>query len=451
MAIHIHHHPYTGLLSQLSAHLPQSGPLLRRIQHEANSATPSPTARVLASFPAGENEDLAIEHAEPWIAAYVDVHRGPDTQVWVFSSLETRSPAPSTSTPTGHTIQNGKGNANITEHQKQITKAHLLTLFTFIRTDLVPGYLDMLSSQPIAAHKESEEGVKKIPPHPLASVLLGSVHESTVRLIVELAAEEKTLRVHRGQNIFYAKYCFPSSSFEHSVHGSDKLRAKESAYTFADCKGVYGVQEHHVRLVKARTNIPRSKEALMAMGGVALYHRPQEASPTASISASANGNCDGNGEGEGEMPIAWAFLGFDGSMCSLHVEPEHRGRGLAVLVGREVMKRGVGEFGSSYDFAQIKSISNGNGNGNDAATLCSNGGNGVSEDIGKSEAEHTSASSFNGSTGAAPAPAPAADQDRQEWFFADVAVENTPSRRVMEKMGGEAKWNVAWVVVEVDI
>jgi hypothetical protein len=38
------------------------------------------------------------------------------------------------------------------------------------------------------------------------------------------------------------------------------------------------------------------------------------------------------------MPIGWAFLGFDGSLCSSHAEPEHRARGLAGVVGREVME-----------------------------------------------------------------------------------------------------------------
>ncbi|KAL4909962.1 hypothetical protein BDW74DRAFT_46175 [Aspergillus multicolor] len=417
MAIHIHQYPYTGILAQLSSHLPQSGPLLRRIQHQANAATPSPTARVLASFPENENPDSFS--SEPWIAAYVDVNRGPDTQVWVFSSLETRSSA-----------QNS--NATITESEKQTTKRLLLTLFTFIRTDLVPGYLDWVSSQPVPQHKkEAEEGVKKIPPHPLASVLVGSVHEFTVSLIVELAAEEKTLRIHRGQNFFYAKYCFPSSSFENSdIHGSGKI--EESGYTFTDSNGLYGIQEHHIPLVKSRTNIPRSKEALMAMGGVALYHRPR--TPVSTSESGAHGEEEG-----GKMPIAWAFLGFDGSMSSLHVEAEHRGRGLAVLVGREVMRRGVKVFGNSYGHLRSKP----NGNRNGAIDL--DGQDDGGEDAGQSEAEHTSASTPNGSTGAA------ADQEKQEWFFADVAVGNTASRRVMEKMGGEARWNVAWMVVEMDI
>ena len=89
-----------------------------------------------------------------------------------------------------------------------------------------------------------------------------------------------------------------------------------------------------------------------------------------------------------EMPIAWAFLGFDGSLSTLYVELEHRGQGLAVLVGREVMRVGLGSGGMF--------------------------GSGFSE---------------------------------EEWAYADVAMENVASRRVMEKMGGKIGWPVSWAVV----
>lgn len=42
-------------------------------------------------------------------------------------------------------------------------------------------------------------------------------------------------------------------------------------------------------------------------------------------------------DGEGEL-VAWAFLGTDGSLTSLHVEPQHRGRGLAKAVTRKLMR-----------------------------------------------------------------------------------------------------------------
>ncbi|KAL4820296.1 hypothetical protein BDW67DRAFT_153871 [Aspergillus spinulosporus] len=418
MPTYIHEPPYT-LLTYLSSHLPRSGPLFRRIQHQINSPSPSPTARVLASF--SEEDQLSdSDPAQPWIIAYADIHRGPDTQVWVFSSLESKPK---------HTI---------TESEKQIAKSQLLSLFTFIRTDLVPPYLDWVSStQPVHNTEVEETGVKKIPPHPLSSVLLGSVHELVVGLIVELAGEEKRLRIHRGQNFFYAKYCFPSSSFEHEDVYTKQL--EESGYTFTDSAGRYGITERHIPLVKSRTNIPRSTQALLAMGGVALYHSPSPSHPQ------GQGPVKEGVQDAEEMPIAWAFLGFDGSLSSLHVEPAHRGKGLAVAVGREVMKRGLRVFGPSYSFLDSRSRPYSNDKGNSNTDSNSKGDRVVSE------ARHTSA--MNGSTGAGPELSVGLRQEseKEEWFFADVAVENTASRRVMEKMGGEALWDVAWVVVEVEV
>lgn len=419
MPTYIHEPPYTLLLTYLSSHLPRSGPLFRRIQHHINSLSPSPTARVLASFSEKENPIPDSDAEQPWIIAYTDIHRGPDTQVWVFSSLES------------------KPKHAITEPEKRIAKSQLLSLFTFIRTHLVPPYLDWVSStQPVHKTEVEETGVKKIPPHPLPSVLLGSVHELVIGLVVELAGEEKRLRIHRGQNVFYAKYCFPSSSFEHEDVYTKQL--EELGYTFTDSTGRYGITERHIPLVKSRTNIPRSTEALLAMGGVALFHSPP------SPSHLHGGPVKERVQDAEEMPIAWAFLGFDGSLSSLHVEPEHRGRGLAVAVGREVMKRGVSVFGPSYTFLDSHSRPHSNSNGNSSADSNSKG------DRVASEARHTSA--LNGSTGAAPELSVRLSQEiEEEWFFADVAVGNTASRRVMEKMGGKALWDVAWIVVEVEV
>ncbi|KAL4749193.1 hypothetical protein BDW72DRAFT_140673 [Aspergillus terricola var. indicus] len=426
MSTYIHEPPYTLLLTYLSSHLPRSGPLFRRIQHQINSpSSPSPTARVLASFSEEENPSSDSDSAQPWIIAYTDIHRGPDTQVWVFSSLES------------------KQKHEITESEKRIAKSQLLSLFTFIRTHLVPPYLDWVSStQPVHKKEVEETGVKKIPPHPLPSVLLGSVHKLVVGLIVELAGEKKRLRIHRGQNFFYAKYCFPSSSFEHGEVYVKKL--EEMGYTFTDSAGTYGITERHIPLVKSRTNIPRSTEALLAMGGVALYHSPSPPSHP-----QGQGPVKEGLQGAEEMPLAWAFLGFDGSLSSLHVEPEHRGRGLAVAVGKEVMRRGVSVFGPSYSYSFLDSPSRLHGNGKGKGNL--NSDSTSKGDRVVSEARHTSA--LIGSTGAGPELPLRLGQgsEKEEWLFADVAVGNTASRRVMEKMGGEALWDVAWMVVEVEV
>lgn len=105
---------------------------------------------------------------------------------------------------------------------------------------------------------------------------------------------------------------------------------------------------------------------------------------------------DQDQDGSPENPVCWAFLGQDGSLTTLHVEPEHRGKRLAVQVGREAMRSGMSSESRLFE---------------------------LDGDL----------------------------PQEQGWVFADVLADNVASRRVMEKMGGEAKWTVAWAVVEVCI
>ncbi|KAL2813300.1 hypothetical protein BJX63DRAFT_230484 [Aspergillus granulosus] len=410
--MYTHSYPFTTLLSRLKAHLPRSGPLYRRIQYQVSH--PSSTGHVLASFPeskpksglgpgAGAGDEQGEEtETEPWLAAYADIHRGPDTQIWLFSSIESssvdsglvpHSPLGEGATPPASGSSNGNSNPQgIISRPLEITKTQLLSLFTYIQNNLVPPYISslpteckLLATAPVTV----DEGVPKIPAHTPTSYLLGTVHTVLESLIVELRDEGK-LTIHRGAGVHYVKYCFSSEAFADDSLDAVKAHSggqeKESGYRFHDSSGTRGIQGHHIDLVKSRTNIPRSREALLAMGGVALYH---------DRSSQCGSPPPPEKEG-GEMPIAWAFLGFDGSLCSLHVESEHRGQGLAGVVGKEVMKRGVEVFEPA-----------------------------------------------NG-------PARSSDtQEKSEWYFADVAVENTASRRVMEKMGGVVGWRVVWMVVEV--
>lgn len=81
-----HARPTPQLLSLLSAHLPRSLPLLRRLQFAAgNPAGTTEHSRVLFAGSSPDDHDAAV-----FAAAYVDVSRGPETEAWLYSSLESR-------------------------------------------------------------------------------------------------------------------------------------------------------------------------------------------------------------------------------------------------------------------------------------------------------------------------------------------------------------------------
>jgi GNAT superfamily N-acetyltransferase len=95
-------------------------------------------------------------------------------------------------------------------------------------------------------------------------------------------------------------------------------------------------------------------------------------------------------DGKETAPIAWSFLGPDASLSSLHVEPEWRGKGLAKKLAAKLFREGsVGVFGAVGD-----------------------------EDI---------------------------------WAHADVALDNDQSRGVCKSLGGEEKWEVFWIRVDLGL
>lgn len=78
-----------GLVDLLSAHLPYSLPLLRRLQFTKCKGGLTPTSRVLFSSENGKAPQYAAAyHPRHFTAAYVDPAAGPETQMWIYSTLE---------------------------------------------------------------------------------------------------------------------------------------------------------------------------------------------------------------------------------------------------------------------------------------------------------------------------------------------------------------------------
>lgn len=77
-----------SLLQLLTDHLPHSLPLLRRLQSTHIEGGITPTARIIIVSDVDGNEKDVISHATSFSATYVDVGGGPDTQMWIYSTLE---------------------------------------------------------------------------------------------------------------------------------------------------------------------------------------------------------------------------------------------------------------------------------------------------------------------------------------------------------------------------
>lgn len=381
---HIYEHDAASILPHLASNLPYSITCLRRIQH--GHAYPSPTAKILATFPPDSTPE------GPWLAARVDLFLGRQTQIVLYSSLESR-----TSIAPIVPVTQSDGSApettvsTLAADPADLDKARdqLLALMRYIKAHLLPEYLSSLpaESNQGAAEIPTNNGVPLIPPPSPKAFLFGSLHTGLFVLLMrggvfaDRGADADPLpglRIHRFDNPPYYKYFFPRGVF-----GTAGDAALPSGYRYHDRLGRTGVLPGHLDLVQSRTNIPRPREQLLKIPGVALYH---------------DGN--GSGEGEDEMPIAWGFLGVDGAVATLHVEPEHRGKGLALGLSTQVMRRGMASDGT---FGAERS--------------------GIRDEVDRAKVG--------------------------DWVHTEVAQYNQASRRVMEKIGGKVLTTVMWTVIEL--
>lgn len=406
--IYIHPTPEQTIIPLLRAHFPYSVSLLRRIQHAL--AYPSSTARVLATFPPNAT-GAVTDPRSLWLAAYVDLFRGRETQIILYSSLQRDAPIDSNPVLAGNEKQHSEteiatGNANakgdavstlsITDPAVlDLVRGQFLGLLVYIKDNLLPEYLATQchpggpSTDANGANTTKKDHT--IPPPPAQAFLIGCLHTGLQCLLTASATYTDPnpwagVKIHRFDNPSYVKYLFPPAILETST--VEKGYMLPPGYRFEDKYGRRGLQSYQFDLVQSRTHIPRSSKSLGCMPSLGIYF-----SGTATATATQQ---EDDQDQDKEWPIAWAFIGFDGALATLHVEPEHRGKGLAVHLSKEVMKRGLSAEGPFR------------------TPVSSSGGR---EDGG--------------------------------WGHVEVAMDNVASRRVMEKVGGETGWTVTWTVVEL--
>lgn len=372
--------PHESLIPALEKRLPSSLPVLRRIQYDC--AHPREHAYYVASANLSvkdvtNSDDTA---SEPWLVAYINLFAGRETQNWIYSSLEYE-----VLPKADEVVDEDKFSdfSTIDPGRLEIARQQFWGLLKYINRELMPEYMSYLAevkaelNQKKTTEEKTEEEakdgeipkVKKLPYYEAPAMLFGSVHTGLFRLLTTNDSYlnptfRPGLKVHRYDALPYVKYVFDPKIFQTSDGQSNSL--PPGFYYGKD-----GLLPEHVELVRSRTHIPREPKTLLSMPSVVIY---DESAPTPA------------------QPIAWGFFSFEGSLATLHVEPEYRGKGLATILAKEVMRRGMkaGPYGSESDGAN------------------------------------------------------------RMYAFANVAKDNFASRKVMEKVGGKGwRWTVTWTVLEV--
>ncbi|KXX75109.1 hypothetical protein MMYC01_207637 [Madurella mycetomatis] len=278
--------PPAPLLALLHAHLPYSLPVLRRLQFARN-------------FPGGATPHTHDQDKQQFAAAYVDLSRAPETQCWLYSTLEDGSPAGGSGDGGGNCLdhQGGRSEHGGEEERKEEGEEEEEEA----AIDLVLAVLRRVRA--IALAIAGADG---------KAVLVGSLHEG-----VRQGLLARGVVMHKTPNVpddwdweFCGKWLFQVEELPLLAHGEPPLPGMRWDR----------VRREDVGLVLSRTSIARQEATLLMLPSIAVRL------------------ADGT-------PVAWGFMGPDGSLITLHVEEPYRRLGLAKSVACRLMRDHLKDYG----------------------------------------------------------------------------------------------------------
>ena len=287
-------------LQILKPYLPVSLPLYRRLQFGRffDATTLVTNLELTRDTVNGESSikeesSLDVQQCpEPWLIAFTDRSCRPETEVWLFASwepqIESKRPSP---------------------EEQEAMDALLTSLLQSMKALPLPISIHQhnLTTPEDLGHDSA--GISRTDYASHASfpsiMLWGAIHEATVRMVVRLDV------LARG----FKTGLVPNHTFIWDV---DALANWDERALPEGLRWGHLASEDFA-LVKARTQIPRQDRTLAVLPNVGVFDKEGRA-------------------------VAWAFVGLDGSLTTLHVEEEYRGRGLAKAVTTKLLREKMGGF-----------------------------------------------------------------------------------------------------------
>ncbi|KAI7552641.1 hypothetical protein KC343_g14506 [Hortaea werneckii] len=305
-------------LRVLRPHIPTSIPLYRRLQFgrffpdsllftnlDLGATFASTGTGASNGTDGGSKQNSHHPHEDPWLIAFVDRTCRPETEVWIFGSWEDSRPASSPS-PTA------------TREEWQAIDNLVAELVEACRDLPVPRSLhqDILDAQ----QRQQQEAGDTDPalmhkPNPFASARLptiqlwGAIHSTTASVLERLDVLAETSKVN--ETSANHTFIFDVPSLAAPAPLPEGLEWGE-------------VQREHFALIRSKSEIPRWDRTMASLPSLAIY-------------PAGKGGDDG-------APVAWAFIGLDTSVTTLHVEPEWRGRRLGKAVTTKLFQQGMQRF-----------------------------------------------------------------------------------------------------------
>jgi len=274
----------------------------------------------------------------PWFYAFVDRGCRPETEVWLFGSWEVETLSASDTA-----LEDDTKRATLPD-QAQAIHTLLLAFINHIKKLGTPPSIhrpeDVLAAESQLATSNHYPSNPQLPDPNI--VLFGAIHSSTVPHLQSLNLLSPPLLPPNANHTFV----FPLATLPPAKPLPPNLRWGK-------------LSPDHFPLVRSRTEIARQDYTLARLPNLAIFPKDQVDSDAA--------------------PVAWGFVGLDGSLTTLHTEKEYRRLGLGMMLSAKLFREEMGRF---FDGEGEERLAHGNVLvGNEAsAGMCRNLGG---EDVGR--------------------------------------------------------------------
>ncbi|KAI1368004.1 hypothetical protein F5Y08DRAFT_20181 [Xylaria arbuscula] len=249
-------------------------------------------------------------------AAYLDFSRGPETELWLYSSMEARLSG-EVSTTTAQRDGSSSNDNDINgerERERERQREEIACAVALLREVKHQQDLYFVPGSPRALERE------------FPTVLVGNLNE---------VLRERLVAPGVGVDIvstgLYDKWIFEIGKLPAVKLAGDGPGDGDVDGDGDGSRWVWDVvRREHIPFTISRTKIPRRERTMKLLPSTALY------------------SDDGT-------PVAWAFLGPDSSLSSLHCEEPYRGRGIAKAVAIRVLRDHLGDYNDDayYGWADV--------------------------------------------------------------------------------------------------
>ncbi|KAK5109823.1 hypothetical protein LTR62_006556 [Meristemomyces frigidus] len=290
---------YQVILSALDClrpYLPYSLPLYRRLQFGRFFETSCIISNLhrddirVAGLDLDEGNVLSGRNdvlQRPWVMAFVDRGCRPETEAWVFGTWE---------------VPDGAGSAGLAGKDEGVAA-------------LMAGVVKACKALPISVSIHQGQTTHHSMVNTTGSTLSDyASHASNPNIMLAGAIHERTIPYLQALGVVPTEYKTSLEPNHTFVFDVATMPAPPPLP-----KGLYWGEPRpeHFALVRSRTAIPRQERTMMLLPRLAIFSSDNENNTTTAS------------QSLGPAPIAWAFVGLDGSLTTLHVESAWRRHGLA--------------------------------------------------------------------------------------------------------------------------